>query len=212
MERLKLSNKAKESIKRLVNSKDSEKMGYIAAIEPQTGEVISYGKSVAEASKEGRRMKNDPKAVFFFVKIGYPAVHVLKSIKLEGYIDQGYFPKVKGYIHNRNLHLASSIPAENIHSLDFIADTGFSGFIVLDTKIIQSIERDYIGEDTTILAGGREHPVSVYLSDITVNSLKLNGVEIIEMEGEYLTGIALMKFICKRAIFAFDKDEVLFED
>lgn len=50
-------------------------------MDPQTGEVF-YGKSVVEAAKEGRRMKNDPKAVFFFVKVGYPSVDVLKSIAL----------------------------------------------------------------------------------------------------------------------------------
>ncbi len=77
-------------------------------------------------------------------------------------------------------------------------------------KGIQSIERDYLGEDTVTLAGGVDYPVSVYLSDIMVNSLRLE-VEITEMKGEYLIGIALMRSICKRAIFAFDRDEVLFE-
>ena len=40
MERLKLSSEAKEVINRLVDSKDSEKVGYIAAVDPQTGEVF----------------------------------------------------------------------------------------------------------------------------------------------------------------------------
>ncbi len=40
MERLKLSPKAKEVTARLVGSKDSEKAGYIAAVDPQTGEVF----------------------------------------------------------------------------------------------------------------------------------------------------------------------------
>lgn len=97
-----------------------------------------------------------------------------------------------------------------MQTLDFIADTGFSGSVVLDTKVIQCIEKDYLGEDTVTLAGGVYHPVGVYLSDII--SLKLNEVEITEMKGEYLIGIALMRSICKRAIFAFDNDEVLFED
>jgi len=82
MERLKLSPKAKEVTARLVSSKDSERAGYIAAVDPQTGE-ISYGKTVAEAAKEGRKSKNDPKAVFFFVRVGYPSVHMLKTIRLQ---------------------------------------------------------------------------------------------------------------------------------
>jgi len=79
MERLKLSPKAKEVTARLVGSKDSERAGYIAAVDPQTGEIF-YGKTVAEAAKEGRKRKNEPKAVFFFVRVGYPSVHVLKTV------------------------------------------------------------------------------------------------------------------------------------
>lgn len=210
MERLKLSNQAKEIVNRLIGSKDSEKVGYIAAVDPQTGEVY-YGKNVVEASKEGRRIKNNPKAVFFFVRVGYPSVDVLKSINLQGYIQQDYFPKIKGYVHNKNLHFVSS-PPNNTQPLEFTADTGFSGFVVLDPEIIQSIEADYLGEDIVTLAGGIDYPVSIYLSNIDVNTLKLNEVMITEMKGEYLIGIALMRSICKRAIFAFDKDEIIFED
>jgi len=47
---------------------------------------------------------------------------------------------------------------------------------------------------------------------VFVNTLRLAEVEIFEMKEEYLIGIALMRSICKRAIFAFDNDEVLFED
>ena len=83
MEKLKLSLKAKEVTNRLVGSKDSEKVGYIAAVDPQTGEAF-YGKTVAEAAKEGRKRKKDSKAVFFFVRVGYPSVHVLKTVRLQG--------------------------------------------------------------------------------------------------------------------------------
>jgi hypothetical protein len=102
MDRLKLSSKAKEITSRLIGSKDSEKTGYIAAVDPQTGEVF-YGKTVVEAAKEGRKSKKNPKAVFFFVRVGYPSVHVLKTVRLQGYIYQDYFPKVEGYIQNRIL-------------------------------------------------------------------------------------------------------------
>ena len=209
MERLKLSAKAQEIVKRLIDSKDPEKVGNIAAVDPQTGEVF-YGKSVAEATAEGRKMKNDPKAVFFFVRVGYRSVHILKTINLQGYIEQEYFPKVKGYVHSNTLHLASSTP-KDVKPLEFIADTGFSGPVVLDTVVVQCIDRDYVGEDTVTLAGDVDYPVNVYLSDIVVNNLKLNEVEIIEMKGEYLIGIALMRAICKRAIFAFDTGMILFE-
>ncbi|MCK4614940.1 MAG: hypothetical protein KAU14_09065 [Thermoplasmata archaeon] len=210
MGKLKLSSKAEEAVKRLINFKGSDKVGYIAAVDPQTGETF-YGKTVVEAAKKGREAKNRPKAVFFFVRVGYPSVHVLKSINLQGYIHQDYFPTVKGYVHNRNLHLVSSTP-NNVRPLELIADTGFSGSIVLDKEVIQGIDRDYLGEDTVTLAGGVVYPVSVYVSDVMVNTLSLSEVEILEMEEEYLMGMALMRSICKRAIFAFNNDEVLFED
>jgi len=210
VERLKLSPKAKEITAKLAGSKDSEKVGYIAAVDPQTGEVF-YGKTVTEAAKEGRKKKKDSKAIFFFVRVGYPSVHVLKTLRLQGYIYQDYFPKVKAYIHDRSLTLVFSTP-ENVQPLELIADTGFSGSLVLDTTAIQGIDRDYLGEDTVTLAGGVIQPVSIYLSDVTVDTLRLSDVEIIEMEEEYLMGMALMRSICKRAIFAFDDNEVLFED
>ena len=50
-------------------------------------------------SKEGRRVKNEPKAVFFFVRVGYPSVHVLKSINLQGYIEKDHFPRRISYMH-----------------------------------------------------------------------------------------------------------------
>lgn len=104
MEKLKLSPKAEEVVSRLINFKDSDKVGYIAAVDPQTGETF-YGKNEVEATKKGRKAKNDPKAVFFFVRVGYPSVHVLKSINLQGYIHQFHFPLVKSYVHNRSLHI-----------------------------------------------------------------------------------------------------------
>jgi hypothetical protein len=92
MRQLKLSNEAKKVIRKLIDSKDSERVGYIAAIGPQTGKVF-YGKNVVEAAKEGRKAKNEPKAVFFFVRVGYPSVHVLKSINLQGYLSKSIFLK-----------------------------------------------------------------------------------------------------------------------
>lgn len=68
MERLRLSNKAKDAIRRLVDSKNSERVGDIAAIDPRSGEIVFYGKTVVEASNEGRRIKNDPKAIFFLLE------------------------------------------------------------------------------------------------------------------------------------------------
>jgi len=209
MDRLKLSNQAKQIADSLIDLKDSEKTGYIAAIEPNTGEVF-YGNTVVEAAKEGRRGKNNPKAVFFFVRVGYPSVHVLKSVVLQGRIENNYFPTIKGYVHNRNLYLDSAFP-ENTELIDFIADTGFSGYIVLDPEILKSINRDYLGEDSVTLAGGINFPVGVYIGDITVNTIRLKEVEITEISNEYLLGMALMKAISKRVMFVFDTDEIIFE-
>jgi hypothetical protein len=111
MGKLKLTSKAEKVVKRLINVRSSGKVGFIAAVDPQTGETF-YGKTVVEAAKNGRKAKNNPKAVFFFVRVGYPSVHILKSISLQGYIHQEYFPKIKGYIHQKNLHLASLPPAD----------------------------------------------------------------------------------------------------
>jgi hypothetical protein len=91
VDRLKLSNQAKRVVESLIESKDSDKAGHIAAVEPDTGEIF-YGQSVVEAAKEGRRLKKDPKAVFFFVRVGSPSVHVLKSVVLQGRIENEYFP------------------------------------------------------------------------------------------------------------------------
>jgi len=208
VEKLNLSTNAERVVKRLINSKDLDKVGQIAAVDPQTGETF-YGKTVVEAAKIGRKAKKDPKAIFFFVKVGYPAVHVIKNLR--GYIYQECFPKVKGYIQDRRLYLATHIP-ENIQSLEFVVDTGCSETLVLDKSIIQNIDRDYLGYDTAVLAEGVVYPVKVYLSNITVNALELNEIVIIEMKKEYLMGMTLIRSICKRAIFAFDNDEVLFED
>jgi len=133
MKKWKLSKRAKESIKNLISSKDSEKVGYIAAVDPQTGEVF-YGKTVVEAAKEGRKVKSDPKATFFFVRVGYHSVHVLKSINLQGYIDQYYLPKIKGYVHNRNLHFISSIPDHIYSTFRFYSGYRFFRFYCVRHK------------------------------------------------------------------------------
>lgn len=209
MERIKLSPKAQEVTARLVSSKNSERTGYIAAVDPETGEIF-YGRTVAEAAKEGRKRKNDPKAVFFFVRVGYPSVHVLKTVRLQGSIYQDVFPKANGYIRNGSLKLAYTDP-NNEPPLEFIVDTGFSGSLVLDASAIQKIESDYIGEDEITLAGGVKQPVNIYLSTVAVDSLRLTEVEIIEMQDEYLIGMVLMRAMCKKAIFAFENNEILFE-
>jgi len=159
---LKLSSQAEKIIKKLTSDMGSEKVGYIAAVDPQTGEVF-YGKTVVEAAKEGRRTKNNPKAIFFFVRVGHPSVDVLKTISLQGSICKDHFPKVKGYVYERKLHL-TSLPPNKLNSLALIADTGFSGSIVLDTSIIQNIDSDYLGEEKIGLAGGITQSVSIYTS------------------------------------------------
>ncbi len=209
MEKLNLTEKAKKSVKKLISSKDKSQRGCIAAVNPLTGDFF-YGKSVKEAAKEGRKIQEDAKAVFFFVRVGFPSVHMLKHVRLQGNIEGNSFPNVKGHISEEKLHITSE-PSGGDPPLNIIVDTGFSGEIVLDGGIIGSIERDYLGEDTVTLAGGVDYTVSVYLSDVIVNDLKLNEVEVTEMKGEYLLGITFMRSICKKAIFDFETDKISFE-
>jgi hypothetical protein len=54
--------------------------------------------------------------------------------------------------------------------------------LVLDAIAIQNIESDYVDEDEVILAGGVKHPVSIYLCDVAVDTLRLTEVEIMEMQ------------------------------
>lgn len=105
MNELNLSPKAESVVKTLISCKDPDQMGQIAAVDPQTGEVF-YGKTIPEVVKIGREAKKDPKSIFFFVKVGYPGVEVLKN--LQGYISQKYFPKIKGYIQDRRLYFAKA--------------------------------------------------------------------------------------------------------
>lgn len=209
-EKLILSNRAKQVVKRLASVKDQKKIGCIAAVDPQTGEVF-YGKTMAEASEIGRKKKDDSSTVFFFVRVGYPAMHRLRRIKLEGNIHQERFPTVNSYVKNKTLHIVSSIPA-NVSVLTVLTDTGFTGSLVLDEEIIQQIKCKFIGETPVNLPGGIGQNVNVYNSDILVNKSRLKNIEIIEMKGEYIMGLTLMRTIGKQVVFAFDKDEVLFRD
>jgi predicted aspartyl protease len=210
MNRLRLSRQAEAIVKSLIDSQDSERAGSIAAVDPETGEAF-FGETEVQAAKEGRRVKNDPKAVFFFVRVGYPSVHVLKRMNLQGHIRERYFPVVQSYVQNRCLHIASSLP-EDMRPLDLIVDTGFSGGLTLDTEVIQNIDSDYLGDGTVTLAGGIVQSVSLYVSDVFVNDLELTEIEIFEMKEEYLLGMALMRAMCKRLIFRFDNEEVIFEN
>lgn len=197
-------------VDKLIQAKESGRYGQIAAVDPQTGKAY-YGKNVVEASKIGRKQKRDPKAVFFFVRVGHPSVHVLKSIALQGHIERDFFPKIKGYIQNKTVNLVSSISDDN-QSFDLIADTGFSGSIVLDLTVIDQINTDYIGVDTVTLAGGVECPVGVHVGKVMINETILSEVEITEMEGEYLIGVELMRTFCRMVVFDFDDDKIYFEE
>lgn len=166
MEKLNLTEKAKQSVKKLTSSKDENQIGCIAAVNPMTGDFL-YGKSIKEAAKNGRKIQKDPRAVFFFVRVGFPSVHMLKHVRLEGNIEQYCFPKVKGHISQEKLHITSE-PSDGYAPLNIIVDIGFSGEIVLDGGTIKSIKRDYLGEDSVTLAGGVNYTVSVYLSDVVV--------------------------------------------
>lgn len=172
MEKLNLTPQAQETVKKLASVKESDSIGRIAAIDPETGETF-YGNSVAEATKKGRQSKNNPQAAFFFVRVGFPSVHVLKRVVLQGEIQQEYFPKIRGFIQDTHLNLMPSI-RENTDFLELMADTGFSGALVLDSKVLEKVEKDYVGVDTVTLAGGNIQQVSMYLILQTFSSINRN--------------------------------------
>jgi len=58
---------------RLKNQLDPTYHGQIVAIEVESGDYF-IGKSVTEAARKAR--EKYPEKVFYFVKIGFPAVHV----------------------------------------------------------------------------------------------------------------------------------------
>ena len=51
---------------RRLNFKDSDKVGYIATVEPRTGETFLGGKAVVEAAKKGAKSK-EPTQSFYEV-------------------------------------------------------------------------------------------------------------------------------------------------
>ncbi|MBW8050018.1 MAG: hypothetical protein FVQ77_06740 [Cytophagales bacterium] len=93
MSSIRLSAKAKSVINKLVSSKDSDNKGYIAALDSANGEYF-LGKTIVDASKKGRIARNNPKAIFHFIRIGYPSVDVLKNVRLQGKIIEHYLPKI----------------------------------------------------------------------------------------------------------------------
>ena len=67
----KLSEKPIPSFVNHLHSQLSNKKGWIAAVESETGEYI-LGKSLSEAASKAR--KTYPDKVFYFIRIGYPYV------------------------------------------------------------------------------------------------------------------------------------------
>jgi predicted aspartyl protease len=208
--KLELSDKAKEVAEKLKQATDSPEKGKIAVIDPDSGEYF-IGKSIIEAVKEGRKKKNDPKAIFYSVRIGFPTVHVLKSIKLQGEIYHERLPKVQAVVIEKELHFESEI-SFFLKSFDFIIDTGFTGSVILDYELIEKINADFITYDEIMLAGGSEVQVEEYIGRVWINNSVYEDILITTMPNEFLIGMDFMRQICKRAIFDFEKDKVLFED
>ena len=67
----KLSEKPIPKFVNRLHSQLSNKKGWIAAVESETGKYI-LGKSLREAINKAR--KNFPDKVFYFIRIGYPYV------------------------------------------------------------------------------------------------------------------------------------------
>ena len=80
MKKLNLSDKAREVVKKLMGYARADKMGYIAAIDPQTAEVF-YGKSIVEAAKTGRKIKTILKQYFSLSEwVIHPLMFLKQSI------------------------------------------------------------------------------------------------------------------------------------
>jgi hypothetical protein len=73
IDRKKLSSKGKEIYSRIVAELEPEHKGDIVAIEVDSGNYF-LGRTVVEAGKRAR--KQHPDKVFYFARIGFPAVYI----------------------------------------------------------------------------------------------------------------------------------------
>jgi hypothetical protein len=205
---LKLSPKAKTTAEKLKLATDSLDKGKIAAIDPESGEYI-IGNTTIEAFKRGKEKKLGQNG-FYFVRIGFPFVDEVKTKILEGYIANNRYPKTTGTIIDKRIHLDSS-PDIKGNIFELIPDTGFTEYLSLGTNMIEDIEHYYMGEKPFNFAGNNESSCEIFLSTLHVNESFFE-IEIANIEGEPLIGISLMRQICKRTIFDFENDKVIFED
>jgi hypothetical protein len=209
-DKLKLSPKAKATAERLKQATDSPDKGKIAAIDPESGDIF-YGLDELEALEKG--WEKYPEIIFYTVRIGYPSVGVLKSTRLQGGISHNKkIPEIQCCIQNKMIHFLSN-PYANHEIFDFTVDTGFTETIMIPTQKIDDItitSRPWSSDIS--LAGGINQKVINFFSTIYVNSIIFPKIKIMAYEDEFLIGMDFMRQICKRTIFDFEKDKVIFED
>lgn len=203
-----LSDKAKNIIQILSQASESPDKGKIAAIDPESGDYFIANTTV-DAFKKGREKQKGKKG-FYFVRIGYPYVDEVKSIKFEGSIVDKRYPKTFGEIINKriNLNYPNAIGGKRI---ELIPDTGFTAYLSLDTNQIDDVENYFMGKKPFNFAGENQKECEIFLSTICVGNLSYD-IEIVKIKGKPLMGMSLMQQICKRAVFDFENDKVLFED
>ena len=99
MERLKLSPKAQEVTARLVGSKNSERAGYIAAVDPETGEIFLRQNGGRSCQGRTERKKRSEGGILF-CSSGLPLCPCPENREVAGLYLSGLFSKSK-WLHSQ---------------------------------------------------------------------------------------------------------------
>lgn len=203
-----LSQKASEVARVLTVAGNGAPMGKIAAIDPDSGEYY-VGDTVAEAVRSGRVRKSDPKAIFFVVRVGSPTRHALRAILVGGKIDRGG-PYLPAAIRRGALILDS----EGSHVL--LADTGFSGALALDSRILADLGSDLVAEEDITLAGNTKARTRLHLIRFGIRRGATDDVstdvEAYELDGEKLLGMEAMAQVAPKLAVDFLDGTVVLTD
>ena len=77
------------------------------------------------------------------------------------------------------------------HSLEVVLDTGFTGYLVFSSVIIQELGLTYIGRRPAVLASGERITVNSYAAQASWHDHRRN-VIVMESSSESLMGMALL--------------------
>ncbi len=95
------------------------------------------------------------------------------------------------------------------HEIDFVLDTGFSGFLALPTSLAHSLQLEWINQGYARLAGRVRVLVDIYEATVIWDGDERT-VEALAMEDEPLLGMSLLKG-CEVRILAEEGGEVAIE-